>query len=47
MKSRLILRGNVPAAIRSDRDMCVVDPKAADGSGCSGIYDYASGAHQY
>ena len=30
MKSRLILRGNVPAAIRSDRDMCAVDPKAAD-----------------
>lgn len=30
MKSRFILRGNVPSAIRSDRDMCAVDPKAAD-----------------
>ena len=30
MNSRLILRGNVPSAIRSDRDMCAVDSKAAD-----------------
>lgn len=30
MNSRLILRGNVPSAIRSDRDMCAVDQKAAD-----------------